>query len=326
MARPIKTGLDYFATDVNIDNDDKIYMLEAELGELAFGRYIKLLAEIYKDKGYYKKWDDQSRLVFSGKKHIPAVEIDALVDCCIRHDIFDADMYSRHKILTSTGIQKRYFEAVRKRGKVHIEEDYLLIELDPIFSEKTRVTAEKTPENSAESTQSKVKESKEKESNDDDVIPEITQEEKEPAHSRVETARYAWNSGAKEAGSPEYRNMPTNMPPPDREKILSGLSTHTDHEIIQAVSNYFRIKNGDDFDAFPNGYRFPGFMATGIDQYLDTAKPFDRCKRKDKTADRSVIQDDRYIPPEVSEEELEAAGTLLSDLVASKRFISQRAG
>jgi hypothetical protein len=168
LARPVKTGLDYFTVDVDIDDDDKIYMLEAELGEIAFGRYIKLLASIYKGKGYYRTWDDNAKLVFSGKKHIPAADLDDLIAACLRHKIFDGELFEKYKILTSAGIQKRYFEAVKKRGKVFVEETYLLVNTDVILSEKTAVVSEKTLVNSAAGTQSKVKESKVKERKQND--------------------------------------------------------------------------------------------------------------------------------------------------------------
>ena len=45
MARPIKSGLDYFPLDVDIDQDDKVAIIEAEHGMLGFGIVIKLLNE-----------------------------------------------------------------------------------------------------------------------------------------------------------------------------------------------------------------------------------------------------------------------------------------
>ena len=43
MARPQKKGLDYFPLDVDIDQDDKIALIEAKHGAIGFAVIIKLL-------------------------------------------------------------------------------------------------------------------------------------------------------------------------------------------------------------------------------------------------------------------------------------------
>ena len=42
--------------------------------------------------------------------------------------MFDQTLYGRYQILTSAGIQKRYFEAVARRKVVNVEAAYLLVE------------------------------------------------------------------------------------------------------------------------------------------------------------------------------------------------------
>ena len=51
MARPLKSGVDYFPLDV-IMNDD-VRLVEAEFGIVGFALIIKLYQRIYRDKGYY---------------------------------------------------------------------------------------------------------------------------------------------------------------------------------------------------------------------------------------------------------------------------------
>lgn len=126
MARPVKTGLDYFSLDVDIDQDDKIYMIEAELGELSFGRIIKLFAEIYRGDGYFKKWEEEDVLIFCGKKRIPIEEAKTLVKLAVKRGLFDKVMFNQYKILTSRGIQKRYISACEKRVKIQIVKEFKL--------------------------------------------------------------------------------------------------------------------------------------------------------------------------------------------------------
>ena len=59
MARPLKTGLDYFPLDVSFD--DNIELLEAEEGLEGFAILIKLWQKIYSN-GYYIEWNEDSLL------------------------------------------------------------------------------------------------------------------------------------------------------------------------------------------------------------------------------------------------------------------------
>ncbi len=61
LGRLTKEGLDYFSLDCKLD--DKIYMVEVELGLEGFALFIKLLMKVY-DEGYYLKWDDRTAKIF----------------------------------------------------------------------------------------------------------------------------------------------------------------------------------------------------------------------------------------------------------------------
>ncbi|MCY9140555.1 DUF4373 domain-containing protein [Peribacillus frigoritolerans] len=64
MARPKKEGLDYFPLDVDMDQDDKIALIEAKHGVIGFGVTLKLLMKIYKE-GYFYRWTEREQLLFS---------------------------------------------------------------------------------------------------------------------------------------------------------------------------------------------------------------------------------------------------------------------
>ena len=96
------------------------------------------------------------------------------MSAAIRRSLFDEEIYRKYGVLTSRGIQKRYFEIVARRRNVEVEQRYLLVSRDLIPVNVNIMYAEtpvnvntmqaETPENAYRSTQSKVKESKVKES------------------------------------------------------------------------------------------------------------------------------------------------------------------
>lgn len=136
MSRLPKTGLDYFTLDVDMDQDDKLCMLEAELGELAFGRFIKLLMAIYRE-GYYKKWGEEEQLIFASKKNIPILELKNLVLSALNRNLFDKNLFEKYGILTSSGIQKRYIKASENRNQIVIHKLFTRVDIND-FSEKIK--------------------------------------------------------------------------------------------------------------------------------------------------------------------------------------------
>lgn len=136
MARGPKKGLEYFPIDIDMDGDDKICLIVAELGELAFGRIVKLLMAIYRE-GYYKKFGEDELLIFAEKKNIPIHELKILINKAAKRNFFDKGLYEKYEILTSSGIQKRYIEACINRNQIVIFNEICLVDLND-FKEKIR--------------------------------------------------------------------------------------------------------------------------------------------------------------------------------------------
>lgn len=164
MARPAKVGLDYFPLDCVLD--DKIELLEAEFGLTGFAVVVKLLQKIYGEQGYYCEWTKEVALLFARKCGLGGNAVSEIVNASLKRGIFDINLYSKYGILTSRGIQKRYFEAVSRRKQIEIKNEYLLIKVT-FFSESdsnNSINADNNSINDSKSTQSKVKESKVKKS------------------------------------------------------------------------------------------------------------------------------------------------------------------
>jgi uncharacterized protein DUF4373 len=169
MARPSKTGLDYFPMDVDMDEDDKLYVIEAK-HEHGFKIVLKLLMQVYRD-GYAKRWTDQDMLVFSGKKGLPVADVQAVVQTALECGFFCAHIYEAHQVLTSAAIQTRYVKACTGRTRINMNADWCLIDpgdfeprtqerLNIVSDQITEVSESETPVIEPDIPQSKAKESK----------------------------------------------------------------------------------------------------------------------------------------------------------------------
>lgn len=170
MARPLKEGLDYFPLDVDVDQDDKVAIIEGMHGVVGFGIVIKLLMHIYKNS-YYYRWTEKQQILFARRVNVNIDEVNAVVNDCVKWGMFDEDLFNAYQILTSRGVQKRYFEITKRRQQVEVIEEYLLIEDSDINTYTNLVyvnikplRADKCIHDADNNLQSKVKESKGKES------------------------------------------------------------------------------------------------------------------------------------------------------------------
>ncbi|WP_153465064.1 Lin1244/Lin1753 domain-containing protein [Sediminibacillus terrae] len=181
MARPKKEGLDYFPLDVDIDQNDKVALIEAKHGVVGFSVIVKLFMKIYKE-GYFYKWTEREQLLFSNRVNVDINIVKDVVIDSIEWDLFNKKLYQDHEILTSQGIQERYLDAITRRKEVNLVKSFLLIDpLEYIGSSRIAVYVvnddgnrvnvninstkqSKGKHKSGNNPQSKVKESKVKES------------------------------------------------------------------------------------------------------------------------------------------------------------------
>lgn len=172
MPRPIKNGVDYFPLDVHLD--EKFELIEAEFGLTGFAVVVKLLQRIYGQDGYYCEWNDEVALLFGKRIGLGGSAVSEIVSASIRRGLFDQTLYDRYQILTSAGIQKRYFEAVARRKVVNVEAAYLLVEVTQVPENVhiNRVNVDINPENVCNNPQTKENKTKGKkirEKNDDNA-------------------------------------------------------------------------------------------------------------------------------------------------------------
>lgn len=128
MARPKKTGLDYFPFDVDFFEDEKIVAISGEFGMKGELAVIKLLCAIYRN-GYFIEWSEMLQMkMLHSLKGVSLELLKTIVLRLVRWGFFEKTIFDSTSILTSVGIQKRYFDAISRRNK---EDDYpyLLIDL-----------------------------------------------------------------------------------------------------------------------------------------------------------------------------------------------------
>lgn len=162
--RPPKEGLDYFELDCHMD--EKVSLIEAEFGLKGFAIVVKLLQHIYGGHGYYCEWTPDLSLLWAaqnvtsqggdsgqlGKVYpkgdalsgYPTNIVNNVVSASIRRDIFSKELFEKYRILTSSGIQKRYFRAVSRREFQNLKKEYLLISVgkNPINVSNNSISAD----------------------------------------------------------------------------------------------------------------------------------------------------------------------------------------
>lgn len=128
MARPFKEGLEYFPLDTQIDS--KFELFEAEHGLIGFAFIIKLFQKIY-NSGYYCEWSEDEQLLFAKKINVDINQVNVYINSALKRNIFNKEMFERYGILTSKGIQKRYFTVSKRRKELKsiIIDKYILIDL-----------------------------------------------------------------------------------------------------------------------------------------------------------------------------------------------------
>ena len=129
MARPNKEGIDYFPFDVDFFSDEKIGSISGEFGIKGEITAIKLLCAIYRN-GYFILWNDALKMsLLRGLPGISLELLEQIVTRLVRWGFFEQTLFSTVSVLTSKGIQERYFKAIKRR-KDSSNYPYLLVNVD----------------------------------------------------------------------------------------------------------------------------------------------------------------------------------------------------
>lgn len=175
MARPISKGISYFPLDVDFMQNLKIRKVIQACGPSSIAIIMLLLGNIYGDEGYFMRWDEDVCFLITEALGVKDVYTLETVKKCLQVGLFDEKLFNKYKIITSKGIQSRYFEITKRRRKVEVINQYLLVnvaetnDICPVDVNVTETLVNVTETNvnvnnneviARKSTQSKVKESK----------------------------------------------------------------------------------------------------------------------------------------------------------------------
>lgn len=114
MGRPTSKGIGYFPLDTEWEREMKL--VRAKFKSRGVGVVVELWQHIYHE-GPYLPWDEETELLFAGEIGEEIELVREVVAYCMEKDIFDRQVYETHQVLTSHGIQKRYYRIVVKELK-----------------------------------------------------------------------------------------------------------------------------------------------------------------------------------------------------------------
>ena len=145
----MNNGINYFPLNVHLD--DKFELIEAEFGLKGFAIVVKLFQKIYGQQGYYCEWTEDVALLFGKNVGLGGDAVSEIVRAAIKRGIFDSELYDKYQILTSRGIQERYFEAVSRRKEVEVRNENVNISSKNVnISEQKKVEESKVKEKRVE--------------------------------------------------------------------------------------------------------------------------------------------------------------------------------
>lgn len=244
MARPFKSGVEYFPLDVKMD--DEIELLESDHNIVGFGALIKLYQRIYASN-YWLKWDKKELIVFSKRINVDKNAVIAIINTCLEWEIFHKKLFDDFSILTSLGIQKRFFEIVKRRTQLEIVKEFLLMEV-PKRERQKIVIVDINLINEHKSTQSKGKESKGKE-NEAESIPHfdaetepfyLTSKKRKLTGKRLESFLRFWEAFNYKKSKSEAAESWLNIP-----ELTNGLVNQIcEAAAIEAANRQNIINNG----------------------------------------------------------------------------------
>lgn len=93
MARISKPGLDYFPLDVNFFQDRKVRRISNRHHAAGIAALTSLLCLIYKEKGFYVAWNQDTLFDISQEVCCEEEEMQAIIDDCLSVGLFDTYIY-----------------------------------------------------------------------------------------------------------------------------------------------------------------------------------------------------------------------------------------
>lgn len=180
-----KDGRKFFYFPTAFFADRKVKILKARYGSDGMILYIYLMCEIFREDGYFLRFDDDFEYIISSELNMNYEKIGQILNFLLERSLFSDTLFKSDKVLTSREIQLTFQEAVKGKAvknPVAVRERLWLLKKDETaafikvqseneYSENLHTNSEKITPNSrnlstkqskGNTKQSKVKQSKAK--------------------------------------------------------------------------------------------------------------------------------------------------------------------
>ena len=176
-------GLEYFSFDVDIFDDEKVIPISSEFGAKGECIVVRVLCAIYRN-GYFAECSDAFMFKIAKQANLPHTLVSEVIAGLVKWGFFDKSVFDSFGVLTSSGIQKRWKEATRKRVPIENLKYWVLVDKMNKKDANEGFLPEETHLTRTETTQSKVKESKVKKLISTDV--DIPESEKQASRTHID--------------------------------------------------------------------------------------------------------------------------------------------
>jgi len=144
MARKYELGLKYFSHDTDMAYDRNIRKVTKRFGAFGYGVNCRILEMIYKN-GHYIEYDDEFIFDVIDSLNMESDDDELIKDIIafsVSVGLYDSNLFENEKVLTSHGIQTRYFMAKEqsllysKTKNNTPDYKYLLVDINEIVSKE----------------------------------------------------------------------------------------------------------------------------------------------------------------------------------------------
>ena len=116
MARPLKTGLDYFPLNTDLSSDPKIKQLIIRCGKDGGLVFLWSMMIIYHE-GYFATTDEIVKSITWDFRDIDEQKVKECISAMAEFNLINRNLFCEEGILTSHGIQKQYLESTMRRTR-----------------------------------------------------------------------------------------------------------------------------------------------------------------------------------------------------------------
>ena len=111
-----RDGRKFFYFSTAFFADRKVKILKARYGSDGLILYIYLMCEIFREDGYFLRFDDDFNYILSSELNMNYEKIGQILNFLLERSLFDDTLFKSDKVLTSREIQMTFQEAVKGKA------------------------------------------------------------------------------------------------------------------------------------------------------------------------------------------------------------------